>query len=211
MTEGVCSIGVYGGSFDPVHFGHLRSALEVQQQLGLDQLRFIPAGNPPHKAGPVVNAADRVKMLELAIADGKAAENTGLVVDRREIERQKPSYTFDTLEELQNELPQAQLTLIIGTDQFSVFDTWHRWRELLGIANLAVMERPGEILSEFAIELLQGELLQSEPASKITMCPVTQLDISSTRIRNELSAGTDIRFLLPYAVRRYIIEHQLYT
>jgi len=148
LTEDVRSVGVYGGSFDPVHFGHLRSALEVKQQLGLNQLRFIPAGNPPHKSGPVVNAADRVEMLELSIADCP-----GLVVDQREIERHKPSYTFDTLEELQNELPQAQLTLIIGTDQFSVFDTWHRWRELLGLANLAVMERPGEILSEFAMEL----------------------------------------------------------
>lgn len=206
MTEGVRSLGVYGGSFDPVHFGHLRSALEVQQQLGLDQLRFIPAGNPPHKAGPVVNAADRVKMLELAIADTDSAGSPCLIVDQREIERLKPSYTFDTLEELQNELPQAQLTLIIGTDQFSVFDTWHRWRELLGIAHVAVMERPGEKLSEFAVELLQGEY-----RSKVTICPVTQLDISSTRIRNDLSAGTDIRFLLPYAVRRYIIEHQLYA
>jgi len=202
----VRSLGVYGGSFDPVHFGHLRSALEVQQQLGLDQLRFIPAGNPPHKAGPVVNAADRVKMLELAIADTDSAGSPCLIVDQREIERLKPSYTFDTLEELQNELPQAQLTLIIGTDQFSVFDTWHRWRELLGIAHVAVMERPGEKLSEFAVELLQGEY-----RSKVTICPVTQLDISSTRIRNDLSAGTDIRFLLPYAVRRYIIEHQLYA
>jgi len=147
LTEGVRSLGVYGGSFDPVHFGHLRSALEVQQQLGLDQLRFIPAGNPPHKAGPVVNAADRVKMLELAIADTDSAGSPCLIVDQREIERLKPSYTFDTLEELQNELPQAQLTLIIGTDQFSVFDTWHRWRELLGIAHVAVME-PGYIIHQ---------------------------------------------------------------
>ena len=195
------SIGVCGGSFDPVHFGHLRTALEVRQQLGLEQLRFIPAGNPPHKEGPRVSATDRVNMLELAIGGSPS-----VVIDERETQRLKPSYTIDTLLELQQELPQASLTLIIGTDQFSVFDTWHRWQDLLQVAHVAVMERPGELLSGFANDLLQGEY-----ASKITLCPVTQLDISSTRIRKDWRAGTDIRFLVPYAVRQYIIEHELYT
>ena len=195
------SIGVCGGSFDPVHFGHLRTALEVRQQLRLEQLRFIPAGNPPHKEGPRVSATDRVNMLELAIGGSPS-----VVIDERETQRLKPSYTIDTLLELQQELPQASLTLIIGTDQFSVFDTWHRWQDLLQVAHVAVMERPGELLSGFANELLQGEY-----ASKITLCPVTQLDISSTRIRKDWRAGTDIRFLVPYAVRQYIIEHNLYT
>ena len=195
------SIGVCGGSFDPVHFGHLRTALEVRQQLGLEQLRFIPAGNPPHKEGPRVSATDRVNMLELAIGGSPS-----VVIDERETQRLKPSYTIDTLLELQQELPQASLTLIIGTDQFSVFDTWHRWQDLLQVAHVAVMERPGELLSGFASDLLQGEY-----ASKITLCPVTQLDISSTRIRKDWRAGTDIRFLVPYAVRQYIIEHNLYT
>jgi len=201
LSQVVNSIGVCGGSFDPVHFGHLRTALEVRHQLGLEQLRFIPAGNPPHKEGPRVSAADRVNMLELAIAGCP-----GVVIDQRETQRQKPSYTIDTLLELQQELPQASLTLIIGTDQFSVFDTWHRWQDLLKIAQVAVMERPGELLSDVAKELLQGEF-----SSKITLCPVTQLDISSTRIRKDWRAGTDIRFLVPYAVRQYIIEHELYT
>ena len=107
------SIGVCGGSFDPVHFGHLRTALEVRQQLGLEQLRFIPAGNPPHKEGPRVSATDRVNMLELAIGGSPS-----VVIDERETQRLKPSYTIDTLLELQQELPQASLTLIIGTDQF---------------------------------------------------------------------------------------------
>ena len=195
------SIGVCGGSFDPVHFGHLRTAVEVRQQLGLEQLRFIPAGNPPHKEGPSVSATDRVNMLELAIGGSPS-----VVIDERETQRLKPSYTIDTLLELQQELPQASLTLIIGTDQFSVFDTWHRWQDLLQTAHVAVMERPGELLSAFANQLLQGQY-----ASKITLCPVTQLDISSTRIRKDWRAGTDIRFLVPYAVRQYIIEHKLYT
>jgi len=201
LSKAARSIGVCGGSFDPVHFGHLRTAFEVRQQLGLEQLRFIPAGNPPHKEGPRVSATDRVNMLELAIGGSPS-----VVIDERETQRLKPSYTIDTLLELQQELPQASLTLIIGTDQFSVFDTWHRWQDLLQVAHLAVMERPGELLSGFANDLLQGEY-----ASKITLCPVTQLDISSTRIRKDWRAGTDIRFLVPYAVRQYIIEHNLYT
>jgi len=201
LSKAARSIGVCGGSFDPVHFGHLRTAFEVRQQLGLEQLRFIPAGNPPHKEGPRVSATDRVNMLELAIGGSPS-----VVIDERETQRLKPSYTIDTLLELQQELPQASLTLIIGTDQFSVFDTWHRWQDLLQVAHLAVMERPGELLSGFANDLLQGEY-----ASKVTLCPVTQLDISSTRIRKDWRAGTDIRFLVPYAVRQYIIEHNLYT
>jgi len=197
----VTSIGVGGGSFDPVHFGHLRTTFEVRQQLGLEQLRFIPAGNPPHKEGPRVSAAHRVNMLELALGG-----SPGVVIDPRETDRQRPSYTMDTLLEVQKECPKARLTLIIGTDQFSVFDTWHRWQDLLQFAQVAVMERAGESLSDFANDLLQGEY-----ASKITLCPVTQLEISSTRIRNDLQAGTDIRFLVPYDVRQYIIEHELYT
>lgn len=139
-------------------------------------------------------------MLELAIA-----RTPGLIIDRREIDRQSTSYTIDTLTEIQAEFPQSELTLVIGTDQFSVFDTWHRWQDLLEIANLAVMERPGEELSDFASSLAEGRY-----ASKIALCQVTQLDISSTRIRNELRQRADIQFLLPYAVRQYIVENNLY-
>lgn len=201
LTGKVRQIGVYGGSFDPVHFGHLRSALEVKQTLNLDELRFIPSGNPPHKSGPRASAADRVAMLECAIASCP-----GLVIDTREIERQKPSYTLDTLKSLQSDFPEARFTLIIGTDQFSVFDTWHRWEEILEFVSLAVMERPQESISAVGAGILQGRF-----ASTVTTIPVTQLDISSTRIRRELEHGTDIQFLLPYAVREYIIQHKLYT
>lgn len=192
---------MYGGSFDPVHFGHLRTALEVRLHLHLDQLRFIPSGNPPHKSGPRVSAADRVAMLDLAIA-----RSQGLIIDTREIESDKPSYTLDTLKSLQSDFPQARLTLIIGMDQFSVFDTWHQWQQILAMADLAVMERPGESLSDVASGILSGEF-----GSKITTVPVTQLEISSSRIRRELDQGTDVQFLLPYAVRQYIIDHKLYT
>ncbi len=200
MNKLSLSIGLYGGSFDPIHIGHLRTALEVKQQLNLDELRFIPTGNPPHRSRAKVDAVHRLAMLELAIA-----EAPGLVIDRREIDAQKPSYTFETLQSIQNDYPQAELTLIIGTDQFSVFDTWHRWQELLQLVQVAVMERPGESLSGVAQEILQDE------SANVTLCPVTQLDISSTRIRRELQQGTDIQFLVPYAVRDYINQHRLYS
>ena len=201
MTEKAQAIGVYGGSFDPVHFGHLRPVLEVKQQLQLDQLRFIPSGNPPHKSGPRVSAADRVAMLDLAIA-----RSPGLIIDTREVDTQKPSYTLDTLKSLQSDFPQARLTLVIGMDQFSVFDTWHQWQQILAMADVAVMERPGESLSDVASSILNGEF-----GSVIKIVPVTQLEISSSRIRRELEQGTDVQFLLPYVVRQYIIDNKLYT
>lgn len=206
MSSVVQSIGVYGGSFDPIHFGHLRSALEVKHRLGLDQLRFIPSGNPPHRAAANVASEHRLAMLELAIA-----ATPGLVIDAREIESQKTSYSFDTLQSVQAEEPQACLVLIIGTDQFSAFDSWHRWQDLLESVHVAVMERPGELLSEAAKEILAGHQSGSANKPGVSMCPVTQLDISSTRIRGELQQGTDIQFLVPYAVREYINTHRLYT
>ena len=193
-------IGVYGGSFDPVHFGHLRCAFEVQQQLQLDQLRFVPSGNPPHRERAAVSAKHRVAMLELAIVDYPAS-----LVDTREVQSDQPSYSIDTLEAIQAENTDAELTLIIGTDQFSTFDTWHRWKQLLQQCNLAVMQRPGESLSEYAKNLLAGPM-----AENITLCAVTQLEISSSRIRRDLNMGTDVKFLLPYTVRNHIIEHHLY-
>ncbi len=201
MGENKNSIGIYGGSFDPVHMGHLRSAFEVKQQLNLAELRFIPSGNPPHRSRAKVAAFHRLAMLELAIAT-----SPGLVIDPREIAVEKASYTYDTLRSIQNEVPESALTLIIGTDQFSVFDTWYRWQDILTIAHVAVMERPGEVLSEAANDILQGEF-----SHRVTLCPVTQLDISSTGIRRELQQGTDIQFLVPYAVRDYIYKHRLYT
>lgn len=200
MIRSARTIGIYGGSFDPVHHGHLRSALEVMQSLQLDELRLVPSGVPPHRSRPLVGAGQRRAMLELAVA-----ELDNVVVDSRELDRQQPSYTIDTLESIQVEYPQAALTLIIGMDQFSAFDTWHRWQELLQRVDLAVMERPGESLSAGAKELLNGQL-----AERITVIRVTQLDISSSRIRHDLQHGKDIRFLVPFAVYRYILEHGLY-
>lgn len=195
------SIGIYGGSFDPIHHGHLRSALEVKQQLKLDEVRFLPSGNPPHRERAKVSARHRMAMLDLAVADAP-----GMVIDSRELERDQPSYTIDTLESVQSEVPQAKLTLIVGMDQFSAFDTWHRWQELLQKIDLAVMERPGESISSSAQQMLQGSL-----AGRITIIKVTQLDISSSRIRTELADNREIQYLVPRSVRDYIVGNELYT
>ena len=193
-------IGVYGGSFDPVHIGHLRSALEVSQAQELDELRFLPSGNPPHRARAQVANEHRLKMLQLAVDDAP-----GIGIDDRELGRKSTSYSIDTLETIQAENPQADLTLIIGMDQFNAFDTWHRWQELLQRVELVVMERPGETLSGSAYQLMASSLQK-----RISIVSVTQLEISSSRIRKDLQAGLDIRFLVPYAVRDYILSQDLY-
>ena len=193
-------IGVYGGSFDPVHIGHLRSALEVSQAQELDELRFLPSGNPPHRARAQVANEHRLKMLQLAVDDAP-----GIGIDDRELGRKSTSYSIDTLETIQAENPQAELTLIIGMDQFNAFDTWHRWQELLQRVELVVMERPGETLSGSAYQLMASSLQK-----RISIVSVTQLEISSSRIRKDLQAGLDIRFLVPYAVRDYILSQDLY-
>ena len=193
-------IGVYGGSFDPIHHGHLRSALEVKQHLSLSELRLMPSGNPPHRERARVSSEHRKAMLKLAVAN-----TAGLVIDSRELERDQPSYTIDTLELIQQEMPRTALTLVMGMDQFSTFETWHRWQELLQRVRLAVMERPGEPLSASAQQILAGEF-----GKNINIIKVTQLEISSSRIRAELEQQRDIRFLLPLAVRNYILQHGLY-
>ena len=191
---------MYGGSFDPVHIGHLRSALEVSQAQELDELRFLPSGNPPHRARAQVANEHRLKMLQLAVDDAP-----GIGIDDRELGRKSTSYSIDTLETIQAENPQAELTLIIGMDQFNAFDTWHRWQELLQRVELVVMERPGETLSGSAYQLMASSLQK-----RISIVSVTQLEISSSRIRKDLQAGLDIRFLVPYAVRDYILSQDLY-
>ncbi|MEM7258629.1 MAG: nicotinate-nucleotide adenylyltransferase [Pseudomonadota bacterium] len=198
-------IGVYGGAFDPIHLGHLRCGLEVRQMLGLDELRFVPSGNPPHRSGARADAAHRLQMLELAIADA-----TGVVIDSREVQNTGTSYSFDTLASIAADYPGSELTLIIGTDQFSVFDTWHRWEELLMHHRLAVMERPGESISDTARNIMQQTNAAAQD-DRIVLIPVTQLQISSSRIRADLSSHKDIQFLVPQLVRDYIHANGLYT
>ncbi|MCK9532655.1 MAG: nicotinate-nucleotide adenylyltransferase [Gammaproteobacteria bacterium] len=221
MTQhaGTGAVGLFGGTFDPVHFGHLRPALECLVALGLPELRLIPSAMPPHRAAPVASPEQRLAMLRLA-----AADQPGFVVDARELQRPGPSYTVDTLRELRAELGDARpLCLLLGTDAFLGLPSWHHWQALPELAHLVVMHRPGfprEALAERADEAVRALLaarqlasptdLHGRPAGGIWLQPVTALDISATAIRASIGAGGSARYLLPDAVWRYIEQNGLY-
>ena len=206
-------IGLFGGTFDPVHFGHLRPALEVQQALELNEVRFIPAGQPPHREVPHATASQRLSMLQAAI-EGQP----GFVVDEREIRREGPSYMVDTLVSLREELDQVPLCLILGYDAFLGLPGWHQWQQLIGLCHLVITHRPGwnhGDLGETLQSLVQQHEMTSEKmleqaAGGLVFIPVTQLDISATDIREQIRAGQDIRYLLPDLVYEMIKEQQLY-
>ncbi len=211
-------IGIFGGTFDPVHFGHLRPALELFEILGLEELRLVPAGTPPHRRPPRANSAQRLQMLRLAIAG-----QPGFVLDEREIERSGPSYMVDTLAELRSELGgQRPLCLLLGMDAFLGLTSWHRWEEIPRLAHLVVSHRPGwlpEHLDDHGgplAELADGSMVEEPrrladaPGGYIFMHPVTQLDISSTRIRALIRNGRNPRYLLPDGVWNHIREQGLY-
>ncbi len=197
-------IGVFGGTFDPIHFGHLRTALDVYEALGLRELRFVPLNVAVHRAQPVASPEQRLEMVRVAVA-----QQPGFVVDERELRRQGRSYTVDTLRGLRRELGDTQpLCLLIGADAFNGFPDWHRPGEILGLAHLVVMQRPGtaaRYADEARVELqrrraMRVSQLRSAPAGRIWLQGVTQLAISSTEIRRMLAAGRSPRFLLPDAV-----------
>jgi nicotinate-nucleotide adenylyltransferase len=207
-------IGVFGGTFDPVHFGHLRPALEVYQQLGLEELRLIPLHQAVHRAQPVAPAEIRLRMLEVAIAD-----QPGLQADRRELDRAGPSRTLDTLDSLRAELgSEPALCLLIGGDAFEQFANWYRPADILRRAHLVVMRRPdaGMPRDPRLHALLERhhcttpEHLRQSPAGAIWFQNVTQLAISATAIRTMLARGQSPRFLLPEAVLEIIHTSGLY-
>ncbi|WP_028491910.1 nicotinate-nucleotide adenylyltransferase [Thioalkalivibrio sp. ALE19] len=205
-------IGILGGTFDPIHFGHLRPALEVQQHLGLERVHFVPCHVPPHRASPGTSGEDRLAMVERAVAGVE-----GFVADRRELDRTGPSYTVDTLLTFRRELgDDVPLVLIMGMDAFAGLSSWHRWETLFELAHVAVSHRPGSPASRDLGDGPGGAVtddpavLRASPAGRVYFQPVTQLDISATAIRAQLREGTSPRFLLPGAVERYIQERGLY-
>ena len=206
-------IGIFGGTFDPVHFGHLRPALEVQQALGLNQVRFIPAGQPPHRETPYASTPQRLSMLRTAIDD-----QPGFVVDERELRREGPSYMVDTLASLREEVGQTPLCLILGYDAFLGLPGWHQWNSLIELAHLVITHRPGWNHDELddALQSLVKQCetgvgrLSEQAAGGLLFVPVTQFDISATIIREQIRAGQDIRYLLPDTVYRIIREQKLY-
>jgi nicotinate-nucleotide adenylyltransferase len=207
-------IGVFGGTFDPVHYGHLRTAFEMLQALRFHEVRFMPCGDPPHRGKTYANAALRLEMVEQAIAG-----QPGFVADDRELQRAGPSYSVDTLTALREEIQQRPLALMIGMDAFLGLPNWHRWREILKLAHIVIAHRPGwrapdmgllgEMLAEHGTHRIDD--LHEAEAGHIYIHDVTQLEISSTEIRELIAGGRDPIFLMPDAVRNVIRESGCYA
>lgn len=212
-------VALLGGTFDPVHLGHLHLAEDVRRALHLPQVRLVPAGDPPHRGGPRASAADRLAMLRLAVRDFP-----GLAVDPREIERGGKSYTVLTLEELRAEDPRRPVLLLLGADAFHGLPTWHRWEDVFRLAHLVVAARPGVDLESDMPDTLAAQWrarrvgdpapLFATPAGAIYVQPVVPHPMSATAIRMQLARGepgrADVVQLLPPAVLAYIDRHHLY-
>jgi len=199
----VSPLGIFGGTFDPIHYGHLRTAFEMLQALRFQEVRIVPCSDPPHRGKTFAPAAERLRMVELAIA-GQA----GFVADDRELRRAGPSYTIDTLLSLREEFPQRPLGLIVGMDAFLGLQDWYRWQDILDVAHIVVAHRPGwrapdmgelgDLITERGTHRVDD--LHECRHGRIHIHAVTQLEISSSDIRELVAAGRDPRFLMPDAV-----------
>ncbi len=207
-------MGIFGGTFDPIHNGHLRTAFELLETLRLPEVRFMPAGNPPHREQTVASNGLRLAMVRAATA-GQAR----FTVDDREMRKTGPSYSVETLGELRADFPDRPLCLIIGMDAFLGLPKWHQWRELLSLAHVVVAHRPGwraptmGPLGEMLVDRGTGTVsdLHDALAGRIYIHAVTQLEISSTDLRGLMGAGRDPRYLMPDEVRRILIESGCYA
>ncbi|HEY9034342.1 MAG TPA: nicotinate-nucleotide adenylyltransferase [Pseudomonadales bacterium] len=213
------AIGIFGGTFDPVHFGHLRLAQEALEQCRLREVRFIPSGTPPHRTPPQASAEQRLHMVQLAIQG-----QPGFVLDSREAHRTDKCFTVDTLAALRAELGAMQpLCLLLGSDAFLQLHTWHEWRQLFELAHIAVMQRPGRPLGNAILqadEELQQQyrnrlapstgLLHESASGQIAVLDMPLLDISATDIRKRAAQHKNLRYLLPDAVVQYINMNHLY-
>lgn len=210
-------LGILGGTFDPVHCAHLRLALEARELLGLERVRLIPVGSPPHRDRPASDAVHRLAMVNCAVAGLE-----GFEVDAGEVYDAAPSYTVHTLLRLRAELgAERPLVLLMGADAFLGLESWHRWQELFGLAHIGVATRPGfELGGSGLSEILADELvrractdaaaLRTAPAGLVMPFPITPLTISATAIRAAFQHGRSARFLLPESVLDYIEQHNLY-
>jgi nicotinate-nucleotide adenylyltransferase len=204
-------IGILGGTFDPIHHGHLRLALELYERLELQQVRLLPSARPPHREAPTVTPEQRMHMLRLALADEPA-----LCADDRELRRTGPSYMVDSLSELRAEYPGTPLCLLLGMDAFLGLPTWHQWPRLIELAHLVVVQRPDthhplpDVLSHFVERYRCHGRLQNADKGRILMLEIPALSISATYIRSLLHNGRNPRYLLPPTVLQFILDQRLY-
>jgi nicotinate-nucleotide adenylyltransferase len=207
-------IGLFGGTFDPIHYGHLRTAFELLEAIDFAELRFLPAGNPPHRDHTHADAATRVALVRAAI-EGEPR----FILDDRELRREGPSYSVDTLLDLRAEHAHRSLCLIVGMDAFLSLPQWHQWREILQLAHLVVAHRPGwrapdtgtlgELLAERGTH--RADDLHEARAGRVYVRAVTQLEISSSAIRELVRAGRDPRYLMPDPVCRLLAGSGCYS
>jgi len=212
-------IGLFGGTFDPIHLGHLRLAEELGEALGCNEVRFLPSGTPPHRQLPLATATARRDMVALAIAD-----NPRFSLDEREITRTGPCYMVDTLTAIRAEAgAHTPLCLFLGGDAFMGLTTWHRWTELFNLAHLAIAHRPGfspqtwdDRLPDALRHAIDQRLvkhpadLAMTPAGHIYLHAITQMDIAARRIRSACRKRESVRYLVPDSVRAYLNQHDLY-
>ena len=203
-------ICLFGGTFDPVHNGHLHAAEAVCTALAVDQVRLVLSARPSHKERTGASLADRWAMLQLACAD-----RPHLIPDDRETHRARPSFTVETLEALRAEYPDESLCWVIGSDAYALLDSWHRWAEVLKLANLVVLRRPGgfppmsDRMRVYTDEH-QVETLDGCHEGGIFMLDHAMQEVSAAGIRSDIASGRDVGHLIPAAVANYIREHHLY-
>lgn len=207
-------IGLYGGTFNPIHFGHLRTAEELYENFKLQQVVFIPAAIPPHKDADILDPIHRLKMVNLATTG-----NPRFGQSEVEIHRSGKSYSIDTVKQLKEEFPDSDLAFIMGMDAFVEIDTWHKYKELFTVCDFIVTNRPGEKARGTMKAFPEGirdqfkrkkGVFVHESGRVVHFAEVTGLDISATRIRGLVRKGRSVRYLLPRRVIEYIQENELY-
>ncbi len=204
------AIGVFGGTFDPIHIGHLRLACAFRDELGLHEVRLIPTGEPPHRQRPYLPATVRLALVQAAVRD-----HTGLVADEREVRRHGYCYTVDTLREIRQQIgPTRPLYLLIGGDSLLHLHTWREWQQLFALAHLVVATRPGFAMADLAPEVQHfwqtrqaDDFAKQSAAGTIRTLSLAPLDVSATQIRAKLQANEDVSALLPPAVREPLMTY----
>ncbi|WP_151898857.1 nicotinate-nucleotide adenylyltransferase [Nitrosospira lacus] len=220
IESGVPLVGIFGGTFDPIHNGHLRVAEEIAETIGLRELRFVPAGIPRLRHAPAASLQHRAAIVGLAIRG-----NSRFVLDEREVRRHGVSYSVESLRELRREMGECViLCFIIGADAFMKLADWHSWRELFGLCHFIIVARPGYALASNRYALPQeledecaqrwassADSLKYTPSGLVFIAPTTLLDISATSIRAHIAAGKSVRYLMPDAAIDYIAANHLYS